>query len=174
MQYARIALLLALWIGIIPAQTFQTISIHPSRLQPGMTGRRMYIGGRGSLTVTDASLASLVILAYGIRPYQLSGPGWMESDRFDITATEPPAATAPQVRIMLRNLLATRFKLAVHRGSKEMPQYQLTVAPGGPLLTNTAPQPPQAAVPGETESREPDALQFESGVRTSIAIGNGG
>ena len=95
----------------------------------------------------------------------------MESDRFDITAQEPPGATAAQIRIMLQNLLATRFKMAVHRGTKEMSQYQLTVLPGKPLLANTA---PPAAVPGETETREPDAFQAEPGVHTSMAIGRDG
>jgi uncharacterized protein (TIGR03435 family) len=173
MRHAWIAVLLALSGGIVRAQTFQSASIHPSRTGPGMPSGRMYIGGRGSVTftATNASLASLVIAAYELRPYQLSGPGWMESDRFDITAKEPPGTAAPQIRIMLQNLLATRFKMAVHRGTKDVSQYQLTVLPGKPLLANTA---PPAAVPGETEAREPDALQTEPGAHLSMAIGQGG
>ena len=173
MRRAQVAILLILSGGIAPAQTFQSASIHPSHTRPGMNGGRMYMGGRGSMTFTasNASLASLAIMAYGLRPYQFSGPGWMESDRVDITAKEPPGATTPQIRVMLQNLLATRFKMTVHRGAKEVSQYQLSVLPGKPLLANTA---PPAAVPGETEAREPDALQARPGARTSIAIGNGG
>ena len=171
MRIAAAALLLAFSGGPVRAQSFAAISIRPAPNRAG--GARIYVGNRGSLTFTagNASLASLLIIAYALRPYQFSGPGWMESDRFDITAKEPPGATAPQVRIMLQNLLATRFKITVHRGTKEMPQYQLSVLPGKPLLANTA---PPAAVPGETESREPDALQAQPGARTSMAIGNSG
>lgn len=173
MRRTRVAILLALSGGIAPAQTFQSASIHPSQNRPGARGARIYAGGRGSLTftATNASLANLASVAYGLRPYQISCPGWMESERFDIAAREPPGATAAQIRLMLKNLLATRFKMALHRGTKEMPQYQLSVLPGQPLLANTA---PPAAVPGETESREPDAFQAQPGARTSIAIGNGG
>ncbi len=176
MRRPGIGILLILAGGIAPAQTFQSASIHPSKTRPGMPTGRTYIGGRGSttFTATNASLASLAIMAYGLRPYQFSGPGWMESERFEVTAKEPPGATAAQVRIMLQNLLATRFKLAVHRGTKEMPVYQLTVAPGGPLLTNTASSSSPAAVPGETETREPDGFHAEPGARISMAIGNGG
>lgn len=173
MRIAAAALLLPFSGGLVHAQSFPAISIHPAQNRPGARGARIYVGGRGSRTFTasDASLAGLVIMAYALRPYQFSGPGWMQSDRFNITAQEPPGATAPQIRIMLQNLLATRFKMTVHRGTKEMPQYQLTVLPGKPLLANTA---PPASVPGETESREPDAFQAQPGARTSMAIGNGG
>ena len=46
----------------------------------------------------------------------------------------PEGATAEQVKLMLRNLLAERFKLAAHFEKKEMPIYQLTVLPGGPKI----------------------------------------
>jgi len=39
-----------------------------------------------------------------------------------------------RMRMMLQDLLADRFKLKLHRETKEMPVYSLVVAKGGPKL----------------------------------------
>jgi uncharacterized protein (TIGR03435 family) len=53
--------------------------------------------------------------AYDVKNFQIEGPAWMATERFDITATLPPDTTKEQFRIMLQNLLAERFKLKFHR-----------------------------------------------------------
>src|SRR5262249_31615348 len=70
--------------------------------------------------------------AYNISYFQFSGPAWMNDLRFEIIATLPADTTKEQFRTMLQNLLAERFKLAVHRDRKSMNLYSLTVALGGP------------------------------------------
>ena len=68
--------------------------------------------------------------AWGVRDFQISGgPGWIDTERFDIIATSeqnPPVAqvTGP----MLQHLLEDRFSLKVHREKKELPVFVLTVA----------------------------------------------
>jgi uncharacterized protein (TIGR03435 family) len=73
------------------------------------------------------------------------GPGWIKSDEFEVQARIPsgtPAYTfqqlnsgqAPQLHMMIRNLLHDRFKVEAHSESRDMPVYILTVSKGGPKL----------------------------------------
>jgi uncharacterized protein (TIGR03435 family) len=85
-------------------------------------------------TETGMDLRRLIVLAYGVKPFQVDGPDWLQTDRFDITARfpqgypKPRQGPNPALRIMLRNMLADRFKLVVHRETREMPAYGLVVA----------------------------------------------
>jgi uncharacterized protein (TIGR03435 family) len=62
----------------------------------------------------------------------------MADERYDIAATVPPGATREQLNLMLRNLLAQRFELTLHHQQKEFPEWELTIAKGGPKLKPTA------------------------------------
>lgn len=74
---------------------------------------------------------SYIMQAYQLLGYQVSGPSWLDSERYDISAIKPPGASDEQVRLMLQNLLAERFKLALHREHKEMSVYALVVGKRG-------------------------------------------
>jgi uncharacterized protein (TIGR03435 family) len=86
----------------------------------------------------EFSLSSLIKRAYGVELDQISGPGWLSTERYDVAAKIPPGATKEQVNLMLQNLLVDRFKMSSHRVSKDLPVYELTVANGGPKLKETA------------------------------------
>src|SRR5579872_4892772 len=88
-------------------------------------------GSRGQVVFTNQTLKRLVERAYNVKPFQVTGPGWMESVRFDISAKYPRNFKEDDRFLMLRGLLEERFKLAVHRESKEMPGYALMVAKSG-------------------------------------------
>jgi uncharacterized protein (TIGR03435 family) len=94
-------------------------------------------GQRVSITFT--SLKDLIATAYRVKRFQVEGPDWMASQRFDIQAKLPDGATRDQMPEMLQALLADRFKLAFHRDSKEFPVYELVVGKNGPKLTEAAP-----------------------------------
>src|SRR5262245_61992467 len=65
--------------------------------------------------VTNMALRSIIMVAYRVASYQLlSAPGWIDTERFDITAKPPEGARPEQSMLMLRGLLAQRFKLKVH------------------------------------------------------------
>jgi len=83
------------------------------------------------LISTNQTLKQLVVLAYSVQPYQVTGPAWMESVCFDITAKYPPGTKFSDRWLMLRSLLEDRFKLAVHHETKEMSGYALIVAKSG-------------------------------------------
>jgi uncharacterized protein (TIGR03435 family) len=76
--------------------------------------------------------------AYQLEPEQVSGPEWLDSEKFDVTANVPRGATSDQVNVMLQNLLIERFKFAFHMSLKEGPVYELTVNKGGSKLKTAA------------------------------------
>src|ERR1039458_5970133 len=85
------------------------------------------------------SLKRLILTAYKLKPYQVSGPDWMDSVRFDILSKIPEGGTKDQVPEMLQALLAERFKLTAHRETKEQPVYGLVVGKDGPKLKPSVP-----------------------------------
>ncbi|SPE41398.1 conserved hypothetical protein [Candidatus Sulfopaludibacter sp. SbA3] len=94
----------------------------------------------------NISLATLVRLAhlgniYACRSYVLSAPQWLDSEGFEIAAKLPPGTTWPQLRTMLQNLLAERFKLVVHSERKTISAYALVVGKNGPKFRESAEDP---------------------------------
>lgn len=103
---------------------------------------RMGGGPGGNLTATNVPLRMLIRNAYQLQEFQIvGGPDWMTTDRFDITAKAGGdvqiglfgpavgAGTGPTpAQVMLRNLLADRFKLTVHNETRELPVYALVLA----------------------------------------------
>jgi uncharacterized protein (TIGR03435 family) len=88
----------------------------------------------GGFTVENGSLLTLISQAYGVRDSEISGPGWLGSNRYDIAAKTADSAPDDQIKLMLRSLLADRFNLKLHREEKELPTYLLSVASHGPKL----------------------------------------
>jgi uncharacterized protein (TIGR03435 family) len=93
----------------------------------------LHIDG-AQIHLLSLSLADYVRMAYKVKNYQVVGPDWMASERFDIDAKLPAGSTKEQVPDMLQSLLAERFQLKFHNESKEFPVYALEVAPGGGKL----------------------------------------
>ena len=83
----------------------------------------------------NLTLKLYIASAYRLKPDQIGGPGWVDSDRFDIEAQAEKPSTLEEHHQMLRSLLADRFHLRFHFDTKEMPIYALTVDSGGAKLT---------------------------------------
>ncbi len=111
--------------------SFEVASVKPS--QPGQRGRSINLPPPGrEVTAQNVPLSTLILVAYHLQEYQLSGgPKWLDDDTFDIAAKSEQDATREQYRLMLRKLLADRFKLEVREESKEGAVYELVVAKGG-------------------------------------------
>jgi uncharacterized protein (TIGR03435 family) len=86
-------------------------------------------------------LRSLMSYAYGVKPYQITGPDWMATTRFDILAKMPEGSKKEDAPKMLQTLLEERFKLTTHRASAEHPVLALVVGKGGPKLKASAEKP---------------------------------
>ncbi len=139
----KAALLLTLGLSAASAQTFEVASVKPTPPVVNSMGIVSQTGGPGTadptrVRFTNYSLAGLVMSAYNISYFQFSGPDWMTDLRFEVNATLPADTTKEQFRTMLRNLLAERFKLAIHRERKRVNLYSLTVSPGGPKFKDKA------------------------------------
>lgn len=96
-------------------------------------------GGPGSddlerISYSNTSLKLLLIRAYGFDRFQIVGPDWIGTDRFDIVAKVPKGATKEQFRSMLQNLLAERFRMKAHRETRTLPVYAMVVHKGGHRL----------------------------------------
>jgi uncharacterized protein (TIGR03435 family) len=85
------------------------------------------------------SLNDLIRVAYRVFNYQISGPDWTRSERFDVVAKLPDGATRREIAGMLQNLLEDRFQLRSHRESRDFPVYALVVAKGGLKMQESAP-----------------------------------
>jgi uncharacterized protein (TIGR03435 family) len=105
-------------------------------------------------------LKSLISYAYGVKPYQITGPDWLANTRFDIVAKMPEGSRKNDASAMLRALLEDRFKLTVHRTQAERPV--LALVPGKELKlksstgTPVAIDPTTPLKPGETQMEDPE------------------
>jgi uncharacterized protein (TIGR03435 family) len=127
--------------AIAAAQGFDVASVKPAR-----SGPIKIEADPGRLTVRFQSLEVLIKVAYGLRDYQFSGPGWLHTERYDIVATTAAPQTRAAQLAMLRRLLVERFRLAVHQESRTIPVYALVVGKGGPKL-----KPMDASLPAPFE-----------------------
>ncbi len=120
--------------------------------QPNMTGGVLR-GGRYDLR--NATMVDLVATAYSITDNDLivGGPAWLERNRFDIAAKAPQTTSPANVKLMLQTLLADRFKLALHKDTRPMTGFVLTLGkdkhklreasgPGNGCQGSPPPQPP--------------------------------
>ncbi len=120
---------------------------------------------------SNVTIIQLIDWAYSVDcvgsdgAYLLSGgPEWMRKDGYDVQAdrpdgpndytnsslsgTRPIQIPGPKIQRMLQSLLADRFKLAMHRETREMSAYVLSVANGGPKYTASRPAAPGQEVVG--------------------------
>ena len=132
-----------------PSPTFEVASIKPAAPSPMGQIRMRQTGGPGTpdpsqFSVENFPLSRILTRAYNVQSYQVAGPAWIDTERFDLIAKIPPGTTEEQFRLMLQNLLAERFKLVLHKENKEVPLYALVVAKGGPKLKESPREDPAA------------------------------
>jgi uncharacterized protein (TIGR03435 family) len=143
-----VALLGPVAAGMIYAQSgpteFAAASIRPGE-QPG-PARKISFGMRVDpqrLTAENMSLKDLITRAYGLRPYQVVGPDWMTTERFNVTGTTTAPVAQDKITELLQPFLVRQFGIKMHRETKTMPVYLLEMAPGGPKMS-----PESSSLPG--------------------------
>lgn len=117
---------------------FEAASIKPSGPIEN-DGRSRFVGWKGGpgtddpsrYTCTYCNVFMLIEDAYEIPYYRLANAGQWPDTRYHVIAAIPEGTTKAQFHRMLQNLLADRFKLAVHRETREMQTFRLLVADGG-------------------------------------------
>lgn len=124
---------------------FEVATIKPVEHE-AKSSRYITMQGTSRFVEKDYTLKLLIAAAYNLNSKAVSGgPGWIESDHYDIVAVTPGEVrpTRDEQMAMLRALLADRFKLTFHREQKEFSIYELEVGKGGPKLK------PSAALPDD-------------------------
>jgi uncharacterized protein (TIGR03435 family) len=131
------ALVLSPVLAQAPA-TFAIADVHPA------PASNMFGTDGGALRgdryiIRQATMLDLIVAAYGLdRANVQGGPPWLETDKFDIIAKTAPGTPTASIKLMLQSLLAERFALTVHNGTKPMPAYVLTLGKGKPKLKEAA------------------------------------
>jgi uncharacterized protein (TIGR03435 family) len=119
-------------------------------------------GSKGQVVLTNLTLKRFIERAYNAKTFQVTGPDWMEDVHFDIVAKYPPETKDDDRSLMLRTLLEDRFKLAVHRETKDMSGYALMVAKSGFKLKPVEPG-------GSSTNSEGGRIQKLTAKKTSIS-----
>jgi uncharacterized protein (TIGR03435 family) len=113
--------------GSAPAFEVASVKVNTS-------GERPTVDAKGDkLTMFNMPLRAIVALAYQVPNDRVTGPGWLDNG-FDIVAKFGPDTTRETLWPMLQNLLAERFKLAMHHEQTPVPVYALVVGKSGPKL----------------------------------------
>ena len=123
--------------GQTPKPEFEVASIRATdQSNPQQVSVGVHVDG-AQVSITYFSLKDYIRVAYRLKDYQIVGPDWIASDRFDIAAKIPVGANRDQVPEMLKSLLEERFHIQSHMDTKEFPVYALIVAKGGFKLKET-------------------------------------
>jgi len=120
------------------APAFEAADVHvsaksrmPSMAAGGLRGTR-YL-------VRQATMVDLISLAYDIDNDKiLGGPSWLDTYRFDVSARAPAGSAPEQAKLMLQILLAERFSLKLHKDTKELPGFVLSLGSGKPKMKPAA------------------------------------
>jgi uncharacterized protein (TIGR03435 family) len=121
-------------VGQSPA-AFEVASIKPAAISAAREGgsRSRIEHTPTSLSMWNVELRECVQWAYGIAPFQIPSEH-LSADTYDILARTAAPVPAGELRVMLQELLARRFKLVFHRETRMLPAYELVIAKGGPKL----------------------------------------
>ena len=140
------ALVLSLAFAIVAAQEPSAPVDYVASVKRNTTGGGLIRILPGNISVTGMPAGMLIRLAHGLQDFQMTGgPGWLFSDRFDIEATVegplPPGGPA-FITTVMRQVLEDRFKLKVHKETRELPIFALVLARSdgrlGPNLTRSS------------------------------------
>jgi bla regulator protein BlaR1 len=140
-----------IYVPRIGAQTQTSSSLKPeidvASIRQNHTGGRpviLFAPGNGRPMATNVTLKYLIKWAYDVEDYQVSGgPKWIDSASFDITAklvhdVNPNGDPVQRMyfRQMVQPLLADRFKLVLHKTTRQLPVYALTIGKNGTKLSD--------------------------------------
>ena len=143
---------------------FEVASVKPSA---PMNTQQVHIGVHvdgSQISATYLSLRDYIRTAYQVKDPQIIAPDWMASEHYDISAKMPAGTETGtgQIPKMLQSLLADRFKLVMHRETREVPVYALVVAKGGAKLKDSPLDP------------EPEGGAGRGAVNVNVDAGRGG
>jgi uncharacterized protein (TIGR03435 family) len=119
---------------------FEVASVKPAApTAPGGLSVGVHIDG-AMVRCSYLSLLNYLNMAYDVKDYQIIGPEWLASERFDIVAKRPDGVEGEKaLRGMMASLLQDRFKMTLHRETRDLPAYALVVGKGGLKIKEVPP-----------------------------------
>jgi len=122
---------------------FEVASVKASETQTPEAGINVGVHIDGAMVrCTYLSLLNYLNMAYDVKDYQIIGPDWLASEHYDIVAKLPNGVEGEKnLRAMMASLLEDRFKLTMHRETRDLPAYALVVGKGGLKVKEIPPDP---------------------------------
>jgi uncharacterized protein (TIGR03435 family) len=103
-----------------------------------MTWRSSIESPPGSLTMRNVNMRMMVAWAWNIQRPKVSGPDWIDGPRYDIQAKAGLPAKVDEMRLMMQELLAERFKLEWRRETRQMEVLAVIVSKSGHKMKESA------------------------------------
>jgi uncharacterized protein (TIGR03435 family) len=116
------------------APTFEVASVRPSAQEVGPDYNNQITITPAAFTAHNVTLKRLIADAWHCQLNQVIGAPWIDHNEYDVDARLPEGSKEDQIPLMLRRLLADRFRLRQHNEEHPMRAYELTTAPGGPKI----------------------------------------
>jgi uncharacterized protein (TIGR03435 family) len=141
MRIARVCALLSLaalsfaWAQSTKAPAFESAFV---RISPKDGGGYVASNEAGRVVYEKIPMKLLLMIAYRLKEYQVEGPPWIVTEKYDIAAKAPYNTPKDQVPLMLRPLLTEKFGLKFHSEMRDLPVYELSVGKS-PLKLKQAP-----------------------------------
>jgi uncharacterized protein (TIGR03435 family) len=128
---------------ILPMATDAKPGVEVATIKPTQPGTQLFmlVMQGENLVVRNFALKYLIRFAYDMPERQIvGGPGWMDTDKWDIEAKPdtPGTPSIAQMRLMMQKVLADRFALKVHEEKRNMAAFALIVGKNGPKVTKSA------------------------------------
>lgn len=126
---------------VLPGAVYGQLRFEVASIKPSLavsTNSSGLATRNGRLTAANVTLKRCIMGAFAVGPNQIvGGPGWLDSDRYNITAkAEQPTDSDAEIMEMVKSLMVERFKLAFHREIRTMQAYVLEASKKGPRLGN--------------------------------------
>ena len=113
------------------APAFDVASVKPSQHLVGPDYNNQLSYSPTGIIARNVTLKRLVAEAYQLQLNQVLGPSWLDKNEYDIDARSAGAGTREEHALMLRSLVAQRFKLTEHSEMREMRVYELVIGKSG-------------------------------------------
>jgi uncharacterized protein (TIGR03435 family) len=136
---------------------FDVASVKPSQRIVGPDYNNQLTYSPTGITCRNVTLQRLIAEAYQLQLNQVLGPGWLDKNEYDIDARSAGVGTREQHALMLRSLVAERFKLTEHSEMREMRVYELVIGKSGPKI--------RAIGDGENPAAPAGGLHFHGDLR---------
>jgi uncharacterized protein (TIGR03435 family) len=116
------------------APEFEVATIKPNQYSE----LSLKLSPSGLFEASGTTLRFLIKFAYDLHASQMTGgPSWLDTEKYEVVGKpdKPGKPSLPQLKAMIRKLLAERFQLTVHHEKRELAVYAMTIAKSGAKLT---------------------------------------